>query len=151
MKRLALPILSLCLLAGLLLLTQPLWTPNDNQIERPKSTEIDPSLHFVTRDFMALRQSKSLPHYFGKLAKMSIAYHDQDLKSVIPKDVLPFPIDPKERYHLEAEAFSAPEGKKKVVILQINIIESKSGNKVYELARNYEITAPQKPKSKKSK
>ena len=123
--------------------------PSKTKTEVSTPNEADPSLHFVTRDFITLRQSKSLPHYFGKLSRMTISYHDQDLKLVIPKDVLPFQVHPQERYHLEAEAFSAPEGNKKVVILQINIFESKTKNKVYELARNYEILAPQKPKKSK--
>lgn len=102
-------------------------------------SQLETSKNFVTEDFKRLYKENKLPEFFLKLKKITWAYREADLKDLIPENSVPFRPINSGLYNLEIEAFSAPSEKTRVIVLQFNLFEIKSGNKVFELSRNYEI------------
>ncbi len=77
--------------------------------------------------------------YIFQLKNIKWSYHDKELKTQIPTETFPFKTTLGGQYNLDIDAFSSKKESSKIVILQLNLIEIKSGDKVWELSRNYEI------------
>lgn len=114
--------------------------PNSEQ-----NLDVNSSSHFVSQDFFTLNKEKKLPIVFGDLKNINLTYHDTNLKKIIPKDAIPFKTHKSGRYKLDIEAFSAPDDKSTIIVLQMNVIDTKTGNKIFELSRNYEVQKKEKP------
>lgn len=141
MNKLVKSLLVICFLVGLGFVVGP-FLSEQNPNEEGKSTnniDLSSSSHFVSQDFVSLYKAGKIPNSFLDLNSINIIYRDEQLKKLIPTQALPFRTTSKGRYKLEIEAFSAPDEKFKVVVLQLNLFDSKSGNKIFELSRNYEV------------
>jgi hypothetical protein len=93
----------------------------------------------VNRDFHQLYLDGKIPNFFFRLKSINWTYYDKELKVQIPNDSLPFKTSPNGSYDLNIDAFSSSQENIKNAILQLNVIDLKSGNKIFELSRNYEI------------
>jgi hypothetical protein len=124
------------LVAGIGLLSESLYQkfiPSVDQIEMQSQS------HFVSRDFYEMYKKGQVPKYFFQLRNIKWSYYDEELKSQIPQESLPFKTSTGGAYNLEVDAFSSPQKTSKIAVLQMSLIEVKTGNKVWELSRNYEI------------
>ena len=95
--------------------------------------------HFVSRDLHEMYRKGQIPKHFFNLKSIKWSYYDSELKTQIPEEVLPFKASSTGAYNLEIDAFSSPKKTSKIAVLQMNLIEVKTGNKIWELSRNYEI------------
>ena len=124
------------LVAGIALLSESLYersTPPVVQMEMQSQS------HFVSRDLYDLYKKGQIPKFFFNLRSIKWSYYDDELRKQIPEEVLPFKATSNGAYNLEVDAFSSQKTNSKIAILQMNLIEIKSGNKIWELSRNYEI------------
>jgi hypothetical protein len=134
--------LLLVFLAGAGLISESIYEnffPSVNQIEMGSKN------HFVSVDFYELYKQGKIPKFFFQIKKIKWNYIDQSLKDEIPELSLPFKEKPYGLYNLEVEAFSSSHEKIKIAVLQMSLIEIKSGNKIWELSRSYEIKNEKKP------
>ncbi len=124
------------LIAGLGLLSESVYEqfiPSVSQIEMQSQN------HFVSKDLYEMYKKGQIPKSFFQLKDIKWSYYDETLKTQIPPESIPFKTSAGGIYKLEVDAFSAPSENMKIAIIQMNLIEIKSGNKVWELSRNYEI------------
>lgn len=129
-------ILFLLLLTGIGLLSESVYqkfVPSVEQIEMQSQS------HFVSRDLYAMYKKGQIPKYFFQLKNIKWSYYDEDLRTEIPEGSIPFKTSIRGAYNLEIDAFSSPQKSSKIAVLQMSLIEIKSGNKIWELSRNYEI------------
>jgi hypothetical protein len=129
-------ILFLLLLTGVGLLSESLYEkfiPSVTQIEMQSQS------HFVSRDLYEMYKKGEIPKYFFQLKNIKWSYYDEELKKQIPMESIPFKTSMAGAYNLEIDAFSSSKKTSKIAVLQMNLIEVKSGNKIWELSRNYEI------------
>ncbi len=110
------------------------------------SIQMSSQSHFVSRDIYSLYKKGKIPRYFFQLKSIKWTYYDKDLKKVIPQNSLPFKISPNGQFSLEVDAFSAPQENSKAVVLQMNLFDNKTKNKIFEMSRNYEVEMPKKNK-----
>lgn len=141
MNKLVKLLLLICFIVGLGFVATPLFNEQIAVKSKGSVNNIDLSStnHFVSQDFISLYKAGKIPKSFLDLKSIDISYRDEQLKSLIPTQSLPFKTSKKGRYKLEVEAFSAPDEKFKVVVLQLNLFDTKNGNKIFELSRNYEV------------
>lgn len=106
-----------------------------------KSLQVDQFLerHPVTEDFLILISNQHLPAELYSLREIQWNYYDPELEKLIPKSSIPFKTSDSGDFKLIIDAFSAPQKKSRISILQLNIVEIKSGNKIWELSRSYEF------------
>ncbi len=124
------------LIAGIGLLSESIYEsfmPSVDQIEMQSLN------HFVSKDLYETYKEGLIPKSFFQLREITWSYYDDDLKMKIPPESIPFKTSAGGLYKLEVDAFSSQKEDTKIAILQMNLIEIKSGNKVWELSRNYEI------------
>lgn len=124
------------LIAGLGLLSESIYEkfiPSVDQIEMQSQN------HFVSKDLYEMYKKGQIPKSFFQLKDIKWSYYDETLKTQIPPESIPFKTSVGGIYKLEVDAFSTPSNNMKIAIIQMNLIEIKSGNKVWELSRNYEV------------
>lgn len=129
-------ILFILLVTGMGLLSESLYEkfiPSIDQIEMHSQS------HFVSRDLYEMYKKGQLPKYFFKLKNIKWSYYDDNLKNQIPENSIPFKTSASGTYNLEIDAFSSLQKESKITVLQMSLIEIESGNKIWELSRNYEI------------
>lgn len=131
-------ILFILLITGVGLFSEALYQKSIPLIDHIDLRSKTPT-HFVTRDLSTLSNTGKLPKYFFQLKNIKWSYYDEELKQQIPVESLPFKTTSNGLYNLEVDAFSSSQKTPKVTIIQMSLIEIKSGNKVWELSRNYEI------------
>ena len=129
-------ILFILLITGIGLLSESLY---QNFIPSVEQIEMHSQSHFVSRDFYRLYKKGEIPKYFFQLKNIKWSYHDDELKDQIPEESIPFKTSIGGLYNLEVDAFSSIQKNSKIAVLQMNLIEVKTGNKIWELSRNYEI------------
>lgn len=137
-------ILSLVFLMGIgLLIYSSRQDVKQTKIPEIQVTELEQALesnsHFVAVDFKFLYHQKHLPKAFLDLHQVKVIYQEDALKAVVPPQAIPFKTYPTGKHDLEIEVFSAPTKEHKIVVLQMNLIHRQSGNKIFELSRNYEV------------
>lgn len=147
MKQTALLILIVAFITGVYLLIAP-SSQNKNSVLKKESLELGSNANFVTQDFVNLFKQNKLPPQFWDLNKIEFLYHDPELQKLVPPTSLPFRTKNDGKFKLEVETFSAPDENKKIIVLQLNVLDLKSKNKVYELSRNYEVDLEQFKKEK---
>lgn len=126
----------LLLIAGIGFLSESLY---QNFVPSIEQIEMNSQSHFVSRDLYQMYKKGQVPKYFFQLKKIKWSYYDEELKLQIPEESIPFKTVLNGLYSLEVDAFSSPQDDSKIAILQMSLIEIQSGNKVWELSRNYEI------------
>jgi hypothetical protein len=104
-----------------------------------QKTQENEAVKSIEVDFNQLIKTGSLPRYLNSLRKIDWIYHDLSLKSLIPIESLPFRTSPQGNYKVEIDVFSADSSKSRTVILQMNFTEIVTGNKIFEISRNYEF------------
>ena len=128
------------MMAGLGLLGQFFYEKNEPataHLEMQSQSQFEN--HFVSRDLYEMYRKGQIPKHFFNLKSIKWSYYDNELKTQIPEEVLPFKATNSGAYNLEIDAFSSSKKTSKIAVLQMNLIEVKTGNKVWELSRNYEI------------
>ena len=129
-------ILFLLLVTGVGLLAESFY---QNSVPSVQHTEMQSQRHFVSRDLHQLYKKGQIPKYFFQLKNIKWSYHDEDLRKDIPEESIPFKATASGLYNLEIDAFSSQQKTSKIAVIQMNLIEVKTGNKIWELSRNYEI------------
>ncbi len=129
-------ILFLLLVTGVGLLAESFY---QNSVPSVQHIEMQSQSHFVSRDLHQLHKQGQIPKYFFQLKNIKWSYHDEDLRKDIPEESIPFKANASGLYNLEVDAFSSQQKTSKIAVIQMNLIEVKTGNKIWELSRNYEI------------
>ncbi len=129
-------ILFILLVTGIGLLSESFY---QNSVPSIQQIEMQSQSHFVSRDFHQLNKKGQIPKYFFQIRNIKWSYHDQDLKKDIPEESIPFRATASGLYNLEIDAFSSQQKTSKIAVIQMNLIDIKTGNKIWELSRNYEI------------
>lgn len=124
------------LIAGLGLLSESVY---EKFIPSVEQIEMQSQNHFVSKDLYEMYKKGQIPKSFFQLKDIKWSYYDETLKTQIPPESIPFKTSVGGVYKLEIDAFSAPRDDMKIAIIQMNLIEIKTGNKVWELSRNYEV------------
>lgn len=124
-------------------------TTNREQEASAPPVELNPIALHILQDIKTLDEKGYLSKQWKNIAEVEYKYNSELQKSILPEKFLDTLRHPKGHYRMEVEIIDLPNPEKTTLILQMSLLNIKTGNKVSEIGRTYDFT--QFMKKEKSK
>jgi hypothetical protein len=114
----------------------------DDQLETDcrQQTPAQQLMGLIHHDFAQLKKENKLPKEWTSIAKVEFQMNSTLAKALLGKERPHFKLSPNGTHYLEVEIIDVPDEENPGLILQSSLFDLKTGNKVFEIGRTYNMS-----------